>query len=313
MRINNNVTAMNTHRQLNLNNISAGKSVEKLSSGFRINRAADDAAGLTISEKMRAQIKGLNRASMNAQDGVSMIQSAESSLSEFSAILIRVRELAIQGANEAMNSGEGADPDDDLSGEYSAIQSEISSLGSELSRIINVTQFNGKTLFNGSIAIDPDTPAGYFHVGSNSANDPADVSDLANPSNIILLPETMDMITGLGDLNLTNDGTDLAELGILDASNAEACQNLIDDMDLAIGYVSSLRSSLGALQNRLESTVRNLDTIAENLAASESRIRDIDMAKEMANFTKWNILQQSSTAMLAQANQMPQTVLQLLR
>ncbi len=166
MRINTNIAAMNTQRQLNVNNINSGKSIEKLSSGQRINRAADDAAGLQISEKMRAQVRGLNRASQNAQDGISLIQSAESALSEYTNILQRVRELSVQGSNEAINT-----PD-----EYAAIGAEVDALNNELNRIIEVTQFNGKNMFDGTV-----TDANFFHVGSNAGGD--------NAANQINLPD----------------------------------------------------------------------------------------------------------------------------
>ncbi len=315
MRINNNVTANNTHRQLNLNNISSAKITEKLSSGFRINRAADDAAGLTISEKMRAQIKGLNRASMNAQDGVSLLQSAESALNEYSAILQRIRELAVQGSNDSINSAD----------EYNAIGEEMNALFSELDRIVNVTQFNGKTLFgpdDSDIGLKGDLDSvldgNYFHVGSNSANAAGTNVDTSHEGNAIAMINLDDFSLALASQEISDT------LGIVydpegfggDAdfsAISQGHQEMIDKIDIAISDISTKRSQLGALQNRLESTIRNLDTISENLGASESRIRDLDMAKAMTEFTRNNIMQQASTAMLAQANQAPQTVLQLLR
>ncbi len=284
MRINNNIMAMNANRQLGINNSGTAKSLEKLSSGFRINRAGDDAAGLSISEKMRAQIRGLNQASMNAQDGISLIQTAEGALDETHAILQRMRELVVKAGNS------GTLETDDLQ----AIQDEIKQLNTEISGIASRTQFNGKTLLDGTFASgNSDPKALTFQIGANK--DQTATLHIENMKASAL---------GSGDnkitsIDVTNDGFNFdTAIGIVDA---------------AIEQVSAERSKLGAMQNRLEHTIRNLDNAAENLQAAESRIRDVDMAKEMMEFTKQTILQQAATAMLAQSNSVPQTVLQLLR
>jgi flagellin len=271
MRINHNIAALNTHRQLAFNNTNTQKSLEKLSSGLRINRAGDDAAGLAISEKMRGQIRGLEQASRNAQDGISLIQTAEGALNETHSILQRMRELAVQSSN---------DTNDDTI-DRAAIQAELDSLVEEVGRIATDTEFNGKKLLNGSI------PTFEFHVGANAGQA------------ITLTVGTMDAATlGVDALVVsTQAGADAAITTI---------QGAIDD-------VSTERSNYGAVQNRLEHTINNLNTASENLTASESRIRDVDMAKEMMEFTKNNILSQAAQSMLAQANQQPQGVLQLLR
>ena len=403
MRINNNIMALNAHRQLSINNTNTQKSLEKLSSGYRINRAGDDAAGLSISEKMRAQIRGLNMASKNAQDGISLIQTAEGALNEVHEILQRMRELAVQAAN---------DTNQDV--DRKAIQDEVDQLAVEITRIANNTEFNNKKLLNG----DLETVGLTFHIGANkdqnmsltindmssktlevqdtvyskevisdsklyvvsrtndktikiqfSASDdnnnpavtkttanydsdtgiititlkqeagngtPGSVADnygdikaalesVAEEAGIMVItvddfngdatvseaPQAVD-IKGASDWELSDDIS--SKLGILgiNVSTKEAANDAIDKIDQAIRKVSTERSKLGAVQNRLEHTIKNLDTSAENLAAAESRIRDVDMAKEMMEFTKQNILQQAATAMLAQANMAPQTVLKLL-
>ncbi len=259
MRINNNLMAMNTHRQLGINNLAGSKSMEKLSSGFRINRAADDAAGLSISEKMRGQIRGLQQASRNAQDGISLIQTAEGAMDEISNMLVRLKELAVQKANGTYN-------DDDISN----LELEMDALITEMDNIADNTKFNGKEVLNGTSTFD------------------IVISD----SDSVKLTITA---ANVGSATALTTGSDTAAI------------------EGAINSINTQRSTLGALQNRLESTIRNVDTTGENLQAAESRIRDVDMAKEMMTFTKNNILQQAATAMLAQANQAPQGVLQLLR
>ena len=271
MRINNNLMAMNTHRQLGIANNAGSKSMEKLSSGFRINRAGDDAAGLSISEKMRGQIRGLNQASRNAQDGISLIQTAEGAMDEVHAMLQRMRELAVQSANDTN--------DDDV--DRAALQEEVKALQAEIKAIEERAEFNGMTLLGGSFTDKK------FHIGANK--------DQAMTISISSLSETVGAA-----MTATIDTQD-------DANTA------IETINTAIKSVSTQRSKLGAIQNRLEHTIKNLDNSAENLQAAESRIRDVDMAQEMVEQTKQNILQQASTAMLAQANQAPQTVLQLLR
>jgi flagellin len=274
MRINNNLMAMNTHRQLGINNNAGAKSIEKLSSGYRINRAGDDAAGLSISEKMRGQIRGLDKASRNAQDGISLIQTAEGALNETHAILQRMRELTVQAANDT-NATEDRE----------AIGAEITQLESEITRIATTTEFNTKTLLNG------DASSISLQVGANSGQ----LVSFA--------------IADMTDSGLSVDGTGSA----VATGAASDITKLVKTVNDALTTVSTERSKLGAIQNRLEHTIKNLDTSSENLQASESRIRDVDMAKEMMNFTKNNILTQAAQAMLAQANQAPQGVLQLLR
>lgn len=277
MRINHNIASYNTQRQLSFNNTQQGKSLEKLSSGYRINRAADDAAGLAISEKMRNQIRGLEQASKNSLDGISMIQTAEGALNETHSMLQRMGELFTQAANEVLTTTDTA-----------KIKSEVDELSKQIDAIANQTQFNTKKLLDGS------TTTVKFQVGANKGE------------TIDLTLQTMKattLLVGTADLkDITVDGATHANA----VDNLEAVQN-------AINTVSGARSNLGAVQNRLEHTINNLGTTAENLQAAESRIRDVDMAKEMSEFTKNGILQQAATAMLAQANQQPQGVLQLLR
>jgi flagellin len=457
MRINNNLMAMNTHRQLGINANNGSKSIEKLSSGYRINRAGDDAAGLAISEKMRGQIRGLNQASRNAQDGISLVQTAEGALNESQAILQRMRELAVQASNDTLV---GADRNE--------IQKEISQLNGEINRIADTTEFNTQKLLNGSLgAAGQSANAGVITIesatslkigtydvtvstaatkatktstanatdaqvvtavaagplvingitidtsavstvanltttvnsykdqtgvqitagangaaalvltqenygstgqidlsGSNAAWTNADafgaaavvtgldaVATFTNPDSVsqtvtgtgqaLTYGSAAFTATGAGtttfavtssgasihiganadqtmlvDVNemstttLGNATNKIKDITVLTASGAETAITTIDD---AIKQVSAERSKLGAFQNRMEHTIKNLDTSSENLQASESRIRDVDMAKEMMEFTKNNILQQAAQAMLAQANQAPQGVLQLLR
>jgi flagellin len=414
MRINHNIASLNTYRQLSSNAGATQKSLEKLSSGLRINRAGDDAAGLAISEKMRGQIRGLEMASKNAQDGISLISTAEGALNETHSILQRVRELAVQSSN-----------DTNTSDDRGAIQEEITQLTTEIDRIAGNTEFNTKNLLDGSFS-------GSFQIGSNSGqkmdltigamtsnalglsggvqlnkvND-ADAAkltegtytvvgtDIKNASNdvvgtidaagLITLADTaaseidlghavtngstikidstgatVTLAKGTGDVgklaagdysvsgsNLLNgdklvgtittdqltlaDGSgtvDMTDFGLIaadlttgktftikgvDVSTAANASGSLDTLDAAIKTVSEQRSALGAVQNRLEHTINNLGTSAENLTAAESRIRDVDMAKEMMEFTKNNILSQAAQSMLAQANQQPQGVLQLLR
>ncbi|MDR5659775.1 flagellin [Serpentinicella sp. ANB-PHB4] len=271
MRINNNLMAMNTHRQLGMANAGGARSMEKLSSGFRINRAGDDAAGLSISEKMRAQVRGLNQASRNAQDGISLIQTAEGALDETHSILQRMRELAVQSAN-----------DTNVTVDRQALQAEFDELVNEIDRIAEQTEFNTQTLMSGAL----EDNGLKFHIGANKGQD------------IELKIDDM-----------SANGLSVSGLSISGQTDAN---DTIETVNTAIETVSTQRSNLGAVQNRLEHTIRNLDNASENLQAAESRIRDVDMAAEMMEMTKQNILQQASTAMLAQANQAPQSVLQLL-
>ena len=274
MRIVNNIMAMNAHRQLVSNQNGISKSIEKLSSGLRINRAGDDAAGLSISEKMRSQIRGLRMASKNAQDGISLIQTAEGALTEVHAILQRMRELVIQAANLGTQEQEDLD----------ALQNEIAQLIEEINGISERTEFNEKKLLDGSYT------GQVFQIGAN---------------------EGQTMSVEIGDMSAAALGVDGLDVSAF-TGDATLIDTALGNVDNAIKTVSEERSKLGAYQNRLEHTIANLDNAAENLQAAESRIRDVDMAYEMMNFTKFQILQQASTAMLAQANLAPQSVLQLL-
>jgi len=386
MRINNNIMAMNTHRQLGINANGVSKSIEKLSSGYRINRAGDDAAGLAISEKMRGQIRGLNQASRNAQDAISLVQTAEGALNETHAILQRMRELAVQAANDTNTDSDRGE-----------LQKEIDQLTKEIDRIANTTEFNTLKLLDGSkkglveaedskatlqnnsnVAFTLGTVAtdiaDSFTVTITATNESINFAGMNfeisvvgadknsvrlaeedkiqyNNENIIEFKEgslselkagesiTISVKKAVkGNTNVSdalsmqigaNSGQNILigissmsakELGLRDAKGkalditaANKATGAITQINNALEFVSSERSKLGAIQNRLEHTIKNLDTAAENLQASESRIRDVDMAKEMMEFTKNNILQQAAQAMLAQANQVPQGVLQLLQ
>jgi len=269
------MNALNAHRNMVSNNVNSGKSMEKLSSGLRINRAGDDAAGLAISEKMRGQIRGLNQASRNAQDGISLIQTAEGALNETHAILQRMRELVVQSGNQGTLEAE----------DLASITAEVNQLQTELSGIADRTEFNGKKLLNGNFS-------SAFQIGANSGQN-----------------LTLTINSGTASTGFNAAGLGVASLALSGTSfNADAAL-----VDTAIENVSEARSMLGANQNRLEHTIKNLDNASENLTAAESRVRDVDMAKEMMNFSKNNILSQAAQAMLAQANQQPQGVLQLLR
>jgi flagellin len=262
LRINTNVEAFNAHRNLESTSGKLAKSMERLSSGFRINRAADDAAGLAISEKLRGQIGGLNQARRNTQDGISLVQTAEGSLTEVHSMLQRVRELAVQ-----FNNGTLATTD------RNAITSEVTQLTDEIERIGRTAQFNKTDLLRAVATIT-------FQVGANDDE--------------VISVGTISLGRAVGTITLTS-------------------RTILADVDRAINAVSDQRATFGAVQNRLEHTYNNLSVYQENLSASESRIRDVDMASEMVNFTKNNILQQAGTSMLAQAQQAPQAVLSLLR
>ena len=277
MIINHNMNALNAHRNMGMNTNQAGKAMEKLSSGLRINRAGDDAAGLAISEKMRGQIRGLDQASRNSQDGISLIQTAEGALNETHNILQRMRELSVQGAN-----------DTNTANDRTAIETELNQLTSEIDRIAKQTQFNKQDILT--------------HTGTKAGGKKLNIQVGANANQKIEITlKTMDAKT----LGLTGK--------TLDVGSTASANTLTTTLDAAIEKVSTHRSDLGALQNRLEHTISNLNNTSENLTAAESRVRDVDMAKEMMNFSKSNILQQAAQAMLAQANQQPQGVLQLLR
>ncbi|MCK2033985.1 MULTISPECIES: flagellin [Microbacterium] len=274
MQINTNVGALNAYRNLSNTQNDLSKSLEKLSSGLRINRAADDAAGLAISEGLRSQVNGLNVAARNAQDGISVIQTAEGALTEVHSILQRVRDLTAQGANDSNNAKS-----------REAIQKEINTLGDELTRVADSTNFNGIKLLSGGATLT-------FQVGAGS---------VAADDQISVALTDFDTL-GADIKTLAATMTDAASYGAALAG-----------IDTQIQAVSTARAGYGALQNRFESTINSLNVSAENLAAAESRIRDTDMASEMVKFTSANILSQAGTAMLAQANQANQGVLQLLR
>jgi flagellin len=375
------MNALNAHRNMTGNTVNSGKSMEKLSSGLRINRAGDDAAGLAISEKMRGQIRGLDQASRNAQDGISLIQTAEGALTETHSMAQRIRELAVQANN-------GTNNDDDLS----EIQKEITQLNAEITRVAEKTEFNTKTLLTGKLGVKAadgtvtmdnlkaagiSVDAGGVKTGSTltftlDGTNSISVSDGTTTQLIAINPEaikagqTLDFdkiglkMSFSADVNLSNgvgaatlSGKNITTTGNntsfqIGANSATTLDISINNMsadalgkgatgkvtdlskvnvtsagagfddnikviDQAIKEVSAQRSQLGAWQNRLEHTINNLNTSSENLTAAESRVRDVDMAKEMMNFSKNNILSQAAQAMLAQANQQPQGVLQLLR
>lgn len=376
MIINHNMNALNAHRNMGMNTVNSGKSMEKLSSGLRINRAGDDAAGLAISEKMRGQIRGLDQASRNAQDGVSLIQTAEGALTETHSILQRMNELTTQAANGNLQSED-----------RTAIGDEITQLNSEIDRIAKSTNFNGKSLLDGTFGVQLDQANTGIKVGSNGitsieisgakasteftlATTGAGKYTLSDGAGNVQAVDLADKTAGVLNFDklgvkITVNGTQTAAdivasnagggnagkintgaqsdvniqigantttderlgltIGKMDTSAAGLNTNSIsvaddavsrtsmDTVKAAISKVSAERSKLGAFQNRLEHTINNLGTSSENLTAAESRVRDVDMAKEMMNFSKNNILSQAAQAMLAQANQQPQGVLQLLR
>ena len=268
MRINNNIMAFNANRNLGASNGMLGKSLEKLSSGYRINRAGDDAAGLVISQKLRAEIGGLKVASRNAQDGISFVQTAEGALAEVHNMFGRMRDLAVQAANDTNDAAA-----------RTAIGAEITALNAEITRIGTDTTFAGAAVFGVAGGLD-------LQVGSE----------------------------GTGTAGQINIASITQPAGVTATVTSSAlARTAIETIDTAIAGISATRGALGATQNRLESTINNLAVTTENLSASESRIRDTDMAAEMVNFTKNQILQQAGTAMLAQANSVPQSVLSLLQ
>lgn len=286
MQIMNNINAINTHRFLKINNNSMQKSMEKLSTGLRINRAGDDAAGLSISEKMRGQIRGLNMAAKNSLDGISYIQTAEGALNEVHSIAQRMRELTVQAANDTNTTA------DRLS-----VEVEVARLIDELDKIITETDFNTKKIFLGL-----DSEPVVIQVGANQGQ----TMDITIKKS--MLPSFGYFAWEAPSLLIGNVG----DQRIIDLSDHTKASEFISVMDKTINDISNERSKLGAYQNRLEHTLANLQVASENLTASESRIRDTDMAKEMLSLTKSKILEQSTVAMLTQANQQPQKVLELL-
>lgn len=362
MRINNNLMAQNTQRQLGVNENMSAKSIEKLSSGLRINRAGDDAAGLAISEKMRSQIRGLSMASRNSQDAISLVQTAEGALSETHSILQRMRELAVQSST---------DTNQDV--DRGALSQEFEQLKTELGDISKNTKFNSMNLLDGNFGVGVDAAATsvdelggvlsvnatgdakaiyQFTVGATntSVSDGTTTIDLGLTADLdgagtirveefgmsiktddtflasVLDGETINMeATGSGTIQIgANSGEemkiaigDMSSTGLgvnaADISTRESAKASLDTVDDAIATVSTQRAGLGAIQNRLEHKINNLNTSSENLQAAESQIRDVDMAKEMMEYTKNNILSQAATSMLAQANNAPQSVLKLLQ
>lgn len=272
MIINHNINAMNAHRNLSYNVTQSGKSSEKLSSGYRINRAADDAAGLAISEKMRAQLRSMNQGMRNTQDGISLVQSAEGAMNEVSDMLGRMKELATQASNSTYSTTDIGNIND----EYARLLAQIDDIGS-------------KTEFNGNKVLDKSMGTITIQTGGKATD-------------VITIDMTQVDIAGL---------TTTAGFGVI--SDQASASAELSKIDTAIDTVNKARSFLGAYQNQMEHAYNNLSVNTENLQSAESRIRDTDMAAEMMNYTKFNILQQASTAMLAQANQAPQGVLQLLR
>ena len=271
MVVQHNLTAANTNRQLGITTNGLQKSTEKLSSGYKINRAADDAAGLSISEKMRNQIRGLNKASDNAQDGISLVQTAEGALNEVHSMLQRMSELAVQAANGTNTTVD-----------RNALNDEVSQLKEEITRVGSTTQFNKMNILNGDFS-----DGKKLQVGANAGQS---------------------ITVSIAQINATQ--LSVGEITISTANNAS---NAITKIQSGIESLSKIRSKLGAVQNRLEHTVANLDNISENTQAAESRIRDTDMAEEMVTYSKNNILQQAGQSMLAQANQANQGVLSLLQ
>ena len=274
--INTNVPSLNAQRNLTTSQSALQKSMQRLSSGLRINSAKDDAAGLAISDRMTSQIRGMNQAARNANDGISMAQTAEGSMQEITNMLQRMRELAVQGANESTYG----------TSDMTSINEEIGQNSAEIARIINVTQFNGRTVLN-------DTGNWVFQVGANTtSNDIISISamNLQTDADVVKVAGTTFGATSNGDYH-----------------------TIMENIDAALSVVDKNRGTLGAVQNRFESTISNLNNVAENLSASRSRIQDADIAQETSEMTKQSILQQAGVSILAQANQTPQLALSLLR
>ncbi len=282
MRINNNVNALIANNQMNKNTSLQSRSMEKLSSGLRIKRAADDSAGLAISEKMRNQIKGLNQAGLNVQDGISVVQTAEGALEETGNILKRMSQLSVQSANETNTKDE-----------REKIANELTQLNDELTRMSKTTEFNGKQLLDGT------NKELSLQVGSDGSTNNQIKVTLVNTASIMSKAK----ITASNIEAMKADG----------ASGSTAARDMMANIDAALASVNSARSTLGAQQNRLESTSANLSNTVENITAAESRIRDTDVASEMVQLSKLNILAQASQSMLAQANSQPQSILQLMQ
>ncbi len=281
LNVNTNIQSLNAQRNLGKSQASLAKSMQRLSSGLRINSAKDDAAGLAITDRMTAQIRGMNQAARNANDGISLAQTAEGALGEVTNILQRMRELSIQSAN-ASNS----------TADRMSLNSEFSQLKEEIDRIADTTQFNGKTLLDGTFKSGN---AAVFQVGAN-ANQTISVA-----------------IGNSGGANVSALGSGAVNVSAVAISTAARAQSAISVLDMAISDVDTMRGALGAVQNRFESTIANLNNVSENLSAARSRILDADIAQETSNMTKMNILQQAGVSILSQANQTPQMALSLLQ
>ncbi len=319
MVVQHNLQAMNSNRQLGIVTGSQGKSTEKLSSGYRINRAADDAAGLSISEKMRSQIRGLKKASSNAQDGISLIQTAEGALNETHSILQRMNELATQAAN-----------DTNTTADRNAIQSEMNQLASEINRIQSTTQFNTQNLLDGNFTgknLQVGSLSGQTIQISITSMSAGALFGAGSATSVATLNTTLKVgsttIKNSGSVSAANGTTVIKSVSstvttttpiynAINVSTFSAAGAAMSYVQAAIEKVSAMRSTLGSVQNRLEHTIANLDTTAENTQAAESQIRDTDMAEEMVDYTKNQILAQAGQSMLAQANQSTQGVLSLL-
>ncbi len=323
MVVQHNLQAMNANRQLGITTGQQAKSTERLSSGYRINRAADDAAGLTISEKMRSQIRGLNKASSNAQDGISLIQTAEGALNETHSILQRMNELATQAAN-----------DTNTTTDRNAIQAEMNQLASEINRIQSTTQFNTQNLLDGNftgknlqvgslsgqtiqVSITSMSAGALFAIGDEMAE--INKALTVGSTTITEVAGDLDALGSTGAANGTKYNSISTTVSVttpvynaINVSSFSAAGSAMTYVQAAIEKVSAMRSTLGSVQNRLEHTIANLDTTAENTQSAESQIRDTDMAEEMVTYTKNNILAQAGQSMLAQANQSTQGVLSLL-
>ena len=305
MRINTNVAALNSYNQLQNTNNNMQKSLERLSSGKRINSASDDAAGLAISEKMKSQMNGLAQAQRNAQDGISMIQTAEGALKETHSMLQRMRELSVQASNDTNTNEDRAQ-----------IQKEIHQLSSQIQDISEQTQFNTKELLNGNLTTGGASGIQEFQIGANKGETLSlEVKNMGVATGALNVNAGDVKVGTGGDMVVNTTGSALAASGSgnsIDVTTQSGAAKAIKTLDSAIQSVSDERAKLGSVQNRLEHTTNNLSATEENLTAANSRIKDVDMAKEMMNMSKQQILSQAGTAMMAQANQMPQGVLQLL-
>jgi flagellin len=276
--INTNVASLNAQRNLGKSQSELNTSMQRLSSGLRINSAKDDAAGLAISDRMTAQIRGLNQASRNANDGISMAQTAEGALQESTNLLQRMREIAVQAAN-----------DTNTAQDRTSLNSEFAQLQAEIDRIASNTQFNSQNLLDGTFDPANGGSSAVFHVGAN---------------------ENQTISVSIGQADGVTLGVDSGSIDVLDVTNSNAAIGIID---AAIGSIDTIRGDLGAIQSRMESTIANLNNVSENLAASRSRIMDADIAMETSAMTRANILQQAGVSVLAQANQQPQLALSLLQ